>query len=319
MSFLTLAAAGSSAAAVSTSTVTASISAAAVDVASVSGWQILRLPLLEAILVGALGGLVGCLAVLHQRIFFTESVTHATFPGAVLGVVCAVPLAAGLSTMQRHMVLSLCLFAGAALMCIPMAWLMHRLARIPGQSSQAAAGIVLTLGFALGYFLLKWFQPLPLRIESFLTGSIVSVRPADVVAAAVVLLVAVVVVLAVGNKLVFYAFDGSGFRAAGLSGARAEGIILILIVATIVVLIPAVGTILPVALVAAPAAGLTPLVKSWRTLFVVAPLAGVGIALLGVVVSVLFELSAGGMIAVMAGLFYLVMMLVQRLVCRVRG
>ena len=51
MSFLTLAAAGSSAAAVSTSTVTASISAAAVDVASVSGWQILRLPLLEAILV----------------------------------------------------------------------------------------------------------------------------------------------------------------------------------------------------------------------------------------------------------------------------
>ena len=59
---------------------------AAADLTSVSGWDILRLPLLEAILVGALGGLVGCLAVLHQRIFFTESVTHATFPGAVLGL-----------------------------------------------------------------------------------------------------------------------------------------------------------------------------------------------------------------------------------------
>ena len=90
---------------------------AAADLTSVSGWDILRLPLLEAILVGALGGLVGCLAVLHQRIFFTESVTHATFPGAVLGVVCAVPLVTGLGTVERHTVLSLCLFAGAAIMC----------------------------------------------------------------------------------------------------------------------------------------------------------------------------------------------------------
>lgn len=316
MSFLTVAHSGVSAAAASVSAAAASVSAAG---AGISGWDILRLPLLEAILVGALGGLVGCLAVLHQRIFFTESVTHATFPGAVLGVVCAVPLAAGLSTAQRHTVLSLCLFAGAAIMCIPMAWLMHRLARIPGQSSQAAAGIVLTLGFALGYFLVKWFQPLPLRIESFLTGSILNVRPADVVAAAVVLAIAILLAVLVGRKLVFYAFDGSGFRAAGMSGARAEGIILMLIVATIVVLIPAVGTILPVALVAAPAAGLAPLVKSWRTLFVAAPLAGVGIALLGVAVSAIFELSAGGMIAVVAGLFYLIMMIVQGAVHRVRG
>ena len=195
---------------------------AAADLTSVSGWDILRLPLLEAILVGALGGLVGCLAVLHQRIFFTESVTHATFPGAVLGVVCAVPLVTGLGTVERHTVLSLCLFAGAAIMCIPMAWLMHQLARIPGQSSQAAAGIVLTLGFALGYFLVKWFQPLPLRIESFLTGSVLNVQAADVIAAAVILLIAIAITAAEGRKLVFYAFDQSGFQAVGLSGARAD-------------------------------------------------------------------------------------------------
>lgn len=291
---------------------------AAADLTSVSGWDILRLPLLEAILVGALGGLVGCLAVLHQRIFFTESVTHATFPGAVLGVVCAVPLVTGLGTVERHTVLSLCLFAGAAIMCIPMAWLMHQLARIPGQSSQAAAGIVLTLGFALGYFLVKWFQPLPLRIESFLTGSVLNVQAADVIAAAVILLIAIAITAAEGRKLVFYAFDQSGFQAVGLSGARAEGVILMLIVATIVVLIPVVGTILPVALVAAPAAGLAPLMKSWRSLFVAAPLTGAAIALLGVVVSVWCELSPGGMIAVMAGIFYLIMMVVKHSMRRVR-
>ena len=75
---------------------------------------------------------------------------------------------------------------------------MHQLARIPGQSSQAAAGIVLTLGFALGYFLVKWFQPLPLRIESFLTGSVLNVQAADVIAAAVILLIAIAITAAEG-------------------------------------------------------------------------------------------------------------------------
>lgn len=277
------------------------------DTFSVSMWTIIAIPLVEAILVGALGGLVGCLAVLHQRIFFTESVTHATFPGAVLGVVVAVPLVAGLGSEQRHAVLSLSLFLGAALMCVPMAWLMSRLSRIKGQSSQAAAGIVLALSFSLGYFLAKWFQPLPLKVESFLTGSILNVTTADVVAAGVVLAVAVLVMVLWGRKIVFFAFDQSGFRALGLSGATAEALILLLIVLTIVVMIPAVGTLLPIALVAAPAAGLAPSVKSWRTLLWLAPLTGALVAVVGLVLAVTFELSAGGMIALSAGAFYVVM------------
>ena len=49
----------------------------------VSIWQIIALPIVEAIAVGALCGLVGSLALLNQRVFFTESITHAAFPGAV--------------------------------------------------------------------------------------------------------------------------------------------------------------------------------------------------------------------------------------------
>ena len=50
-------------------------------------WEIVRLPLVEICIVGALAGLVGVFAVLKRRVFFAESVTHGTFPGAVLGVV----------------------------------------------------------------------------------------------------------------------------------------------------------------------------------------------------------------------------------------
>lgn len=289
------------------------------DASTVTMWSIVGLPLAEAIVVGLLGGLVGCLAVLDRRVFFTESVTHATFPGAVLGVVAAVQLGAGFGAESRHAILSAALFIGAGVMCLPMAWLMHGLARVPGQSSQAAAGIVLTFGFALGYFLIKWFQPLPLQIEGFLTGSILHVGPVDVAAAAIVLAVAVAAVAVAGRRIVFHAFDDPGFRAAGLSGGAAEGVILVLIVAAIVVLIPAVGTILPVALVAAPAAALAPSLRSWRTLLVAAPLSGAAVSVAGLLLAVAFDLSAGGMIALCAGALYVVAALVRRAAPRRRA
>ena len=52
-------------------------------------WDIVRLPLFEIIVVGALCGLSGVFGVLRRRVFFAESITHSTFPGAVLGVVIA--------------------------------------------------------------------------------------------------------------------------------------------------------------------------------------------------------------------------------------
>ena len=39
-------------------------------------WEIVRLPLVEICIVGALAGLVGVFAVLKRRVFFAESVTH---------------------------------------------------------------------------------------------------------------------------------------------------------------------------------------------------------------------------------------------------
>ena len=130
---------------------------------------ILTLPIAEVVAVGVLLGIVGALAIVGKRVFFSESLSHGTFPGAVLGVVIGQFMGASSSS------LSLWLFVGAALFCIPLAWLMRYLASLEGISPTAAAGIVLTVGYALGVFLLRWFQPLPLKVEGFLTGSLLAV------------------------------------------------------------------------------------------------------------------------------------------------
>ncbi|TFH53628.1 metal ABC transporter permease [Actinomyces viscosus] len=271
------------------------------------GLDILLLPIIEVVLMGLLAGLVGAIALVHRRIFFTESLTHATFPGAIVGVVVAAWISQALLGQRADFtLLSTLVLVGAGLMCLPMIWLMRRLSQIPGMTSQSAAGVVLTFGFALGYFLSKWFSPLPLKVDSFLAGSVLNVSRVDVIAVGVVLVLMVLVLLVAGRFLTFYSFDPLGYRASGLRPAWAEATVMLMITLTIVMLVPAVGTILPIALIAAPAAALAPWTSTMRRLLVAAPLLGAAIALAGLLVAVRLSLSAGGVIAVASGLVYLV-------------
>ena len=89
-------------------------------------WQLLALPLTEALVMGLLAGLVGALALLDRRIFLTESLTHSTFPGAVAGVVAASEAATALTGARAgHETLTVALLIGAVLLCLPMPRLMR--------------------------------------------------------------------------------------------------------------------------------------------------------------------------------------------------
>ena len=194
--------------------------------------------------------------------------------------------------------MSAALYVGAFLGTIPLVALMRYLASIPGISSQGAAGIVLTAGFAAGYFLATWFKPLPLAVSSFLTGSVMTVSPADVWWAGAVLLLASVLIAVGHRQLLAHCFDPVEPGAAR-GAARNERIILGLILAAVTVAIPAVGTILSIALIAAPAAALAPSARSARSFLIGCPLLGAALGLAGLGIAVPARLSAGGTIALL--------------------
>ena len=251
--------------------------------------------IVAAIVIGAGAGFVGALVVLRRRTFFAQALTHGTYPGAVaaaaLGV--SVPL-------------------GAAAASVVLVAIMAGIARVRRQGAQVAAGIVLTGGFAAGALLQAMLPGLPVRAESLLVGSILTVSDGDIVLAASVAVVAVAVVAVFGKEIAFSTFDPRGCRAAGNREWPSELLVLALTAATVVSALPAVGAILAIALIAAPAAARL-VVPTYRGILLAAPVIGAASGVIGVLASRALAVAAGPSIALAATAFFLLALGISKL------
>jgi manganese/iron transport system permease protein len=255
-----------------------------------------RRALLETVLVGALAGLVGVHVVLRRLAFFTQAMTHATFPGVVLAALLGVNLLAGTGGFGVLVVLAL-------------AWLWSR----PGADETSAVGVVLSAGFALGVALLSAQAGFSKDLSGYLVGSVLTVDRADILVTAGVLLAVALVLAALGKELVLGAFDRGALVALGYPARRLDIVLLLVIEATVVAAVPAVGTILSVALIVAPAA--TARLWTDRLAPMTATAIGLGVfaGAAGLAVSQLQDIAAGAAVVLVAvGCFALSWLLAPR-------
>lgn len=252
--------------------------------------------LLEVSLLGLLSGIAGTLIVLRRRSFFAVALSHATFPG---GVVFAL--------------LGYNLLLGQALCAVLLVLLMTVLARVPGQGRQVASGIVLALGFALGTLLAGLNSGLDVPVEALLVGSPLSVTVSDIIVTAAVLVVAFLITALSWRRIVFHTFDPVGFAAAGYRAWPVELIVTAVIAAAVVVAMPAVGAILGVAILIAPAAAARLVVRRIEWIPVISALLGVASGALGLWASRAFDVAAGGSIGLATTLVFVFALVWQRL------
>jgi len=252
-----------------------------------------RRALAEAVLVGLLCGVVGVHVVLRRLSFFTMAMTHATFPGVVLAALLGVDLLLGTGAFGVLVVLGVALLASR-----------------PRSDTSAAVGVVLSAGFALGVVLMSAQAGFTKDLSAYLVGSILTVQPGDLAITAGVLLLVLAVLAAVGKELVLGAFDRGGMVALGYPAGRLDLLLLVLVEITVVTSVPAVGTILSVALVVAPAAT----ARLWceRIGPMTALAAGLGVAsgVIGLAVSQVAAVAAGAATVLTAVGFFAVSVLV---------
>ena len=234
----------------------------------------------EVVLAGALTGIVGVQVVLRRLSFFTMALTHATFPGVVAATLIGVDVLAG------------GILAGAVV-----ALGVAALSRRPGQNASAATGVLLSAGFALGAGLVATRSGFSRDLSSLLVGSILTVSGSDLLVTAIVVAVLTGVLVVGARPLAYVGFDPTGARAAGFRTGAWDVVLLLTIEVAVVTVVPAVGTILAIALIVAPAAAARQWTSRQPVMTTLAVLFAVAGGLFGLYASSRWNIAAGAAIA----------------------
>lgn len=260
------------------------------------------------ILIGAMTNtacaLLGCYLVLRRMSMLGDALSHAVLPGLVVAFVITGSL--GIYTM----------FAGALAAGILTAVLVHWLHRGGGVPEDASMGVVFTALFALGVVLIKRYaSAVDLDVDCVFSGvldmvDLNTVRiggfdvPRALVSIGPVLVLNLLVILLFWKELLFSSFDPGLATSMGFSAGFFHYLLMVMVAMTTVASFEQVGSILVVAMLIAPGATAHLLTDKLGRMMGIAAGLAVSSAVLGHFAAVHFDVNTAGMMAVVAGLFY---------------
>lgn len=240
--------------------------------------------LAELLVAGVVCGVVGVHIVLRRLPFLTMGLTHATFPGLVLAGLLGINLIVGSLAFGVVVVVAIVLLGAADQV-----------------ESSTAIGVVLAAGFALGVLLVSASDGFSRDLTAYLVGSVATVSPTDVAITAGAGAVVLVALALVHKELVLGALDPGSLAALGYPVLLLDLVLLVAVEVTVVTALPAMGTILCVALLVSPAAAARLWTDRVGTAMALAAALGAGSGAAGLAISVAAHTAAGATVALVAG------------------
>jgi ABC-type Mn2+/Zn2+ transport system permease subunit len=253
------------------------------DLVDSLGSPFFRRALLEAILVGVVAGAVGVHVLLRRLPFFVVAMSHATFPGVVIASVVGFNLFLGGSAFGLVVVVAVVALGASKVL-----------------DDATVIGVVLAGSFALGVLVLSARPSSSKDLSAFLVGSVLTVTRADLLTTAVVGVALLAALAGMHKELILGAFDPEGAAAAGYRTALLDLVLLAIVTVALVTTVPAVGTLLAVALLTVPALAARLWVDRVVPAMVLAAAIGAGSGVAGLCLSAAFGIAAGGAIALSA-------------------
>jgi manganese/iron transport system permease protein len=249
------------------------------------GLEIFRRALLEAVIMGATCGAIGAYVVLRRLAFIGDALAHAVFPGVVLAYLTGLPV-----------------FAGALVAGTATSLAIAVVSRGQRIREDTAIGIFFAGAFALGIVLISTQSGYQRDLSAFLVGDLLGVGWSDIAVSAVVGAGVVAFLLALRKELLLTSFDRTFAQAIGYPVFALELLLLLLLTATIVVSLQAVGIILVLSMLVTPAATARLLVDRFAPMMLVGAGLGAGYGIVGWYVSYHLGWSPGGSIVLTATL-----------------
>jgi ABC-type Mn2+/Zn2+ transport system permease subunit len=244
----------------------------------------LRDALLELLLLGVTGGVLGAWIVLRRLAFFSHAAGSATFPGLVVADASGVsPTLAGIAVALGY--------AGGV-------------QRTGGAGREHGEGTALLLVAALaaGVILASDVFESGAAVDRLLFGTLLGLDTADLVISAAVAAVATAAAIALGRTWSAIGFDPEGARSLGLPAGRADVLLLGLVAVAAVAAIPAVGALLVTAVYVLPAAAARMITGSIRGLVACALALALAEGAVGLYLAYWLDVPPGPPVAVLGAL-----------------
>ena len=262
---------------------------------------------LAAVCLGIIGPLVGTFLVHREMSMIADTLAHTAFAGVAVGLFVNNALSLSLSPIHSALVVAI----GTAL-------LVELLVQYGDVSTDTSLAMVLTGGFALGSVLITATDGgIAVGIDAYLFGSLATVSKASV--GLLVLMTGIVsaAVAVAYRPLLYVTFDATAARAAGISVAWYNRLLVVLTALVVVSAMQIMGVILVAALLVIPVATADGARSFKRSI-----LAGVLVAevtvVTGVTLSYQYGLAAGGTIVLTGIGLYVLSLGYRRLGLRTR-
>jgi len=247
--------------------------------------------MLIAAIIGAVCAILSCYLVLKGWSLMGDAISHAMLPGIVLAYIIGLPLALGA-------------FVAGLVTAGATGWIKNN-SRI---KEDTVMGVVFTGLFALGLVMFTKVQT-SVHLNHILFGNILGIERHDMIQAIIAAGITLVLVLAMRKDLLLYLFDPNQARAAGLNLTLLHYLLLVLISATIVAALQAVGIILTVAMLITPGCIAYLLTDRFDRMLIIASASAVASSVVGTYTSFFLNGSTGACIVlVQAAIFFLAML-----------
>ncbi len=246
--------------------------------------------LAAGLLGGGLCGLVGVFVVLKRMSYIGHGLSHAIFGGAAVAYV-----------------LNANFYLGAGAWGFLSALLINGVARRRKIGADAAIGVVTTASFAIGVWLISSVHRFTVNLEAALFGNILGVTLEQIYVLIGVLVAIAAIIFFRYRQLLFATFDPEAADAYGVNVRRSETVLALMLAATIVATMQALGVTLIAATIVVPAVIARLLTDSFARMLVWSTTIGAAAGVVGMYVSYYWNPPPGAAIVlILAGVFALV-------------
>jgi zinc/manganese transport system permease protein len=239
--------------------------------------------LLGGALVAVLCGVVGTWVVIRGMAFLGEALGHGMLPGVALATVLGLPV-----------------LLGGAVSAVAMSLGVAALQRRGRLSYDTSIGLLFVSMLALGVIVISHSGSFATDATAILFGDILAIAPVDLVLLAVAAAVGLVVALLAHRPLVALALDPRIASVLGLRPRLTQAVLVGLVTLAVVASYQAVGSLLVVGLLLAPAVAAGHWTTRIPTRMLLAAVLGVLAVLLGLLLSWYAATAAGASVAATA-------------------